>query len=61
MLTRKIRTGIVFSLILAFVVVIAIALYSDVPRMAQALTQFRWVYLPLILALTLFNYLIRFL
>jgi len=61
LLTRKIRTGIVFSLILAFVVVIAIALYSDVPRMAQALTQFRWVYLPLILALTLFNYLIRFL
>jgi uncharacterized protein (TIRG00374 family) len=60
LLTRQIRTGIVLSLVLAFVVITAIALYADVPRMLGALAHFRWQYLPLILALTLFNYFCRF-
>ncbi len=60
MSTRNIRTGIVFSLLLAFVVMTAIALYSDVPRMLTALVHFRWAYLPLILGFTLFNYFFRF-
>jgi len=58
--TRNIRTGIVFSLLLAFVVTTAIAFYSDVPRMVAALAHFRWTYLPLILGFTLFNYFWRF-
>jgi len=58
--TRQIRTGIVFSLILAFVVTTAIAFYADLPRMLTALVNFRWQYLPLILSLTLFNYICRF-
>lgn len=53
---RKLRAGIAFALILAFIVMLAIALYADLPRMAVALTKFRWIYLPLILGLTLFNY-----
>src|SRR5947207_15227989 len=60
LLTRQIRTGIVFSFVLAFVVITAIALYADVPRVLGALAHFRWQYLPLILALTLFNYFCRF-
>ena len=60
MFTRNIRTGIIFSLLLAFVVMTAIALYSDVPRMIAALAHFRWLYLPLILGFTLFNYFCRF-
>ena len=60
MLTRQIRTGIVFSLVLAFVVMTAIALYADLPQMLGALAHFHWVYLPLILLLTLFNYVCRF-
>lgn len=60
MFTRNIRTGIVFSLLLAFIVMTAIALYSDIPRMLTALVNFRWVYLPLILGFTLFNYFWRF-
>ncbi|GAC1349593.1 MAG: lysylphosphatidylglycerol synthase transmembrane domain-containing protein [Ktedonobacteraceae bacterium] len=60
LLTRQIRTGILFSLVLAFVVTTAIALYADVPQMLQALARFHWVYLPFILELTLFNYLCRF-
>ncbi|GAC1384576.1 MAG: lysylphosphatidylglycerol synthase transmembrane domain-containing protein [Ktedonobacteraceae bacterium] len=60
MFTRQVRTGIVFSLVLAFVVITAIALYADLPRMLTALINFRWQYLPLILGLTLFNYACRF-
>jgi glycosyltransferase 2 family protein len=61
LLTRKIRTGIVFSLALAFVVMVAIAFYADLPQMVTALINFRWEFLPLILGLTLFNYFWRFL
>jgi glycosyltransferase 2 family protein len=57
---RKIRTGIVFSLVLAFAVTTGVALYADVPQMLRALASFHWAYLPLILGLTLFNYLCRF-
>lgn len=60
MLTRKIKTGIVFSLALAFIVITAIALYADLPQMVKALANFRWEFLPLILGLTLFNYFWRF-
>ena len=57
---RKLRIGIVFSLVLAFIVMTAIALYADAPRMVVALARFRWGFLPLILGLTLFNYCGRF-
>ena len=60
MLTRKLRRGIALSLVLAFVVMTAIALYGDVPHMMIAVTHFHWQYLPLILGLTLFNYACRF-
>ena len=60
MLTRKMRTGIVFSLALAFIVMTAIALYADLPQVVTALANFRWEFLPLILGLTLFNYFWRF-
>src|SRR5438093_3495087 len=60
LLTRQIRTGIVFSFVLACIVITAIALYADVPRVLGALASFRWQYLPLILGLTLFNYICRF-
>lgn len=60
MFTRKIRTGILCSLILAFIVIVAIALYADLPHMVEALTHFHWVYIPLILGFTLVNYAGRF-
>lgn len=58
--TRKIRTGIGVSLLLALGVMTALALYADLPHMAIALARFRWQYLPVILALTLSNYAWRF-
>lgn len=60
MSTRKIRTGIILSLILAFIVMVVIALYADVPQMFRAFAHFRWEFLPIILGLTLFNYFFRF-
>jgi len=60
LLTRKLHTSVVFSLILAFIVIVAVALYADAPRLVAALVHFRWEYLPLILGLTLFNYSWRF-
>jgi uncharacterized protein (TIRG00374 family) len=60
LLTRKLRTGIVLSLVLAFIVLVAVALYADAAHLVRALVHFRWEYLPLILGLTLFNYLWRF-
>jgi glycosyltransferase 2 family protein len=60
LLTRNLRKGIVFSLVLAFVVMTGIALYADLPHMMAAIAHFRWEYLPIILGLTLFNYAWRF-
>ena len=57
---KRIRTGIVFSCVLAFVVIVAIGLYADIPHMFGVLARFRWEFLPLILELTLFNYMCRF-
>lgn len=58
--SAKIRSGIAFSLGLAFVVMTAIAFYGDLPRMLASLAQFCWEYLPLILGFTTFNYGWRF-
>jgi glycosyltransferase 2 family protein len=58
--TRKLRTGLVFSLVLAFAIIVVMTLYADAPRLVAALVHFRWGYLPLILGLTLFNYFWRF-
>jgi uncharacterized protein (TIRG00374 family) len=60
LLMRKLRTGVVFSLVLAFAVIVALALYADAPRLVEALVHFSWEYLPVILGLTLFNYSLRF-
>jgi len=60
LLTRKIRIGIVFSLVVAFAVTIGIALYADAPRLLSALARFPWEFLPVILGFTVFNYCWRF-
>ncbi|HLX59260.1 MAG TPA: lysylphosphatidylglycerol synthase transmembrane domain-containing protein [Ktedonobacteraceae bacterium] len=58
---KKLRTGIVFSLAFALIVMTAIALYGDLPHLITAIANFRWVFLPIIVGLTLFNYFCRFL
>ena len=54
-LTRKLLTGLVFG----FLVLLGLALLSDVRQVGAQVRAFRWAYLPAILGLTLLNYLLR--
>jgi uncharacterized protein (TIRG00374 family) len=47
-------------LALAIIVMTAVALYGDLPKMIAAMAHFRWTLLPVILGLTLYNYAWRF-
>ena len=57
---KNLRTGILLSLALAIIVMTAVALYGDLPKMIAALAHFQWALLPVVLALTLYNYAWRF-
>lgn len=57
---KNLRTRMLISLALGIVVVFGLIIYSDFSAMAEALSRFRWQYLPLILALSLSNYFLRF-
>ena len=55
-LSKKLLPG----LFLGFVVILAILLLGDIRQVGEVVLSFRWVYFPLILLLTLFNYTLRF-
>ena len=55
-LGRKISVALLFAL----GVFIALTFYADAPRLAAALAAFQWQWLPLALAVTLANYVLRF-
>lgn len=44
-----------------FLVALGLALAADIVKVGRSLAAFTWAYLPLVLALTLFNYSLRFL
>ncbi|MCL5962514.1 MAG: flippase-like domain-containing protein [Chloroflexi bacterium] len=48
------------SLALGLIVILAVVVFGDVPKISQALGRFEWKYIPAILGLTLANYLLRF-
>jgi uncharacterized protein (TIRG00374 family) len=56
---QNLRGKILFSLGLAVLVVLALTLYADLPRLLENLGRFRWELVPPILLLTLGNYLLR--
>ena len=56
----QLRNRILLSLAFGLAVFIALLFYGDFRGVAGSLAGFRWVYLPAILGLTLFNYAIRF-
>ncbi len=58
---QNLRGKLVVSLIFALLVFVALTFYADAPRLLAALAKFDWRFLPLALATTLVNYLIRFL
>ncbi|MCL5961750.1 MAG: flippase-like domain-containing protein [Chloroflexi bacterium] len=56
----KLRGKLVISLVFGVVVVLALSVFSDLPKMMAVLGHFKWLYLIPILGLTLFNYGLRF-
>ena len=55
-LRRKLPLGLAFGAAVA----LAVGIAGDAPKVAAALAGFRWELLPLVLLLTLVNYLVRF-
>ena len=48
------------AVVAGFGVFVGLAVYADVGEVGQSFAEFKWGYIPLILALTLLNYLLRF-
>jgi glycosyltransferase 2 family protein len=57
---QNLRSKIILSLVLALVVILALAFYSDLPRLLAALAQFKWQFFPLALVAAFLNYVLRF-
>jgi uncharacterized protein (TIRG00374 family) len=54
------RNKIVISVVFGIMIAAGLALYADLPSTLGALQNFNWRYVPLILGLTLVNYVLRF-
>lgn len=55
-LTRRLSIGLLFG----FAVLLILALAGDLGKVSTQVLRFRWGLFPLVIALTLFNYLLRF-
>ncbi len=60
-LFQKHARKIILSILFAVVVYAVLLLVSDTQKLAAAIRDFRWEFLPAIIGLTLFNYAVRFL
>lgn len=54
-LTRRLIIGLLFG----FLVVLVLTLFSDLKAVSQQIFEFHWALYPIVLGLTLFNYLLR--
>lgn len=61
MISRSLQVKFLGSLAFAVLVLAVMAFYADAAKLAGAIARFQWGLLPLILALTLVNYGLRFL
>ena len=57
---NKFRNRLLASVIIGLGIFIGLSIYADIEAVAQAIVKFRWSFIPLILVLTLLNYLLRF-
>ncbi|MFH1484524.1 MAG: lysylphosphatidylglycerol synthase transmembrane domain-containing protein [Chloroflexota bacterium] len=57
---ENLRVKVLLSVCFGVLVIFALMFYADFTKTLQALSSFRWQYLPLILGLTLLNYFLRF-
>jgi uncharacterized protein (TIRG00374 family) len=58
-ITPQLRRRFLFSLLFGLLVITGLAFFADAPRVLEAARHFTWAYVPAILALTTFNYLLR--
>ena len=58
---QNLKSRLILSIVFALVVFVALTFYADAPRLLSALAKFDWRFLPLALATTVANYLLRFL
>jgi len=59
-LPSKFWKRLLLSIIVGLAIFVGLSIYADIQDVTQAFKEFRWGYVPLILTLTLFNYLLRF-
>ena len=57
---ENIKSKVVLGLLFGVIVIVGLALAADLPQVLDAVRGFEWGWLPLILGLTTFNYLLRF-
>lgn len=55
-ITRRLIAGFIFG----FLVFLVVILVGDLQQVSDQVIHFKWIYFPLVLVLTLFNYLLRF-
>lgn len=56
----SLKNKLLFGLLLGLVVVLALGLAADLPRLLDSLRQWQWAYLPVVLLAVLSNYGLRF-
>ena len=56
----KIKKRMLYSIIFGIFVIIVLLIYADVGKLTEAFLQFNWIYIPVIVLLTLLNYVFRF-
>lgn len=59
-LPSKFGKRLLLSIIVGLAIFVGLFIYADIQEVTQAFAEFRWGYIPLILILTLLNYLLRF-
>lgn len=60
-MSRDLQKKIIYSLVLALLLYVALVLWSDWRKLAETLTTFPWQWLPIVIGLTLVNYVGRLL
>lgn len=58
---KNLRNKLIIGIILGVAVMVGLGIYADFTAMFRLLKAFQWILLPAIIALTLVNYLLRFL
>lgn len=56
----RFKKRLLIPIIVGLGIFVALSIYADIGEVSQAFTEFKWGYIPLILFLTLLNYLLRF-